>query len=292
MYLSRPESNFWEWDAMRFAESVVGVALAALACTPAWSADLSASDSCAVSGPNGKIQAEAGSWDDRGVDRESQYQGTASLSMPIGCALGLQLDAGRLSLGAAEALGVGGHIFMRDPQSFLLGLHATYEDWSFDFPATDVVIKRIGAEGELYLGQISLEAWAGLEDTQVTDANLFGKLAAAYYATDDLRLAAGLRQSGGFTSGMVAAEWQVSDTPLSFTAEAEMSEDESTSLKAGVKFYFGAAQKSLISRHREDDPEDGLFHSPGAAAQTAHNEGCLDDVPAEIFCVDEMPIRD
>ncbi|MFO1034843.1 MAG: hypothetical protein U1E15_12500 [Hyphomicrobiales bacterium] len=42
-----------------------------------------------------------------------------------------------------------------------------------------------------------------------------------------------------------------------------------TSATFGLKYYFGGEQKSLIRRHREDDPTDGLFNNAGAAATGA-----------------------
>ena len=267
---------------MKISGVVSGFAFALLMTLPAWSADVVAPDLCAVSGVNGKLAFEGGAWDANGFNNEELIQGVGSLSMPLGCMFGLQLDAGAGEFGDANSVGVGGHLFMRDPNSYLFGVHATYEDWSFDAPALDVTSWKVGAEGELYLGNISLEAWAGVEDTNRTSTDFFGKFTAAIYATDDLRLSAGIRHASDFTSGVIGAEWQVPDTPLSFTAEGQLGEDDFRSVAIGAKFYFGGTQKSLIDRHRQDDPEDGLFDFLGSAAsvgcQPVNSSGSDDEV--------------
>jgi hypothetical protein len=251
---------------MRVTGFFSSFAIALLLSVPGWAADVAKSDLCAVSGVNGKVHALAGGWDADNFDSEEAIAGIASLSIPLGCALGLQIDAGGGQFGDASSVGAGGHLFMRDPSSYLIGIHATYEDWSFEAPALDVNSVKIGAEAELYLGNISLEAWAGYEDTNRTDGDVFGKLTAAFYATDDLRLSAGLRHANDFTTGVLGAEWQMPDMPLSLTAEAQFGEDDYRAIAIGAKFYFGADQKSLIDRHRQDDPDDGLFDFLGSAA--------------------------
>lgn len=235
----------------------------------ALAADVVKSDFCAVSGFNGKVALEGGAWDQDNYGDNSVFDGIASFTMPLGCQFGLQVDAGAGTFGDADAVGIGGHLFTRDPNSYLLGVHGTYESWNFDSPNTDVDIFRIGAEAEAYLGNVSLEAWAGIQDSDNSGAEGFAKLTAALYATDDLRLSIAWHQSGDFSTGVAAAEWQLPDMPLSLTASAEFGEDDYMAITGGVKFYFGGTQKSLIDRHRNDDPADGLFNFTGATAAGA-----------------------
>ncbi len=285
---------------MKISGVVSGFAFALLMTLPAWSADVVAPDLCAVSGVNGKLAFEGGAWDANGFNNEELIQGIGSLSMPLGCMFGLQLDAGAGEFGDANSVGVGGHLFMRDPNSYLFGVHATYEDWSFNAPALDVESVKIGAEAELYLGNVSLEAWAGVEDTNRTSSDFFGKLTAAFYVTDDLRLAAGVRHSNDVTSGVIGAEWQMPDMPLALTADAEFGENDYQAFSIGAKFYFGAEQKSLINRHRQDDPDDGLFDFIGGAAGAASVPGgggppamnCENLEVEDPFCEPELPPRD
>jgi len=125
---------------------LVSVGLLALAASavPSWSADVPKSDLCAVSGTNGKLALEGGAWDENDYDNNTLLDGVATLTMPLGCALGLQIDAGAGTFGDADAVGVGGHLFMRDPTSYLLGVHGTYENWNFDAPSDDVGVVRVG----------------------------------------------------------------------------------------------------------------------------------------------------
>jgi hypothetical protein len=279
---------------MRISGIVTSFTFALLISVPAWAADVAKTDLCAVSEVNGKVYGEGGLVDADGIDSDGKFQGVGSLSMPLGCQLGMQFDAGAGSFGAADALGVGGHLFMRDPQSYLFGIHGTYENWDFDDVSGSVDVWHVGAEAEFYFDSLSLEAWAGLEDTSVTNADFFARLTAAAYVTEDLRLAAGLRHSNDFNSGVINGEWQLSSMPLSLTAEAEFGEDSYMALTAGIKFYFGGEQKSLIDRHRQDDPADGLFDFIGAAAGIAEklNDGtladgnCNDGTAQDTCCID------
>ncbi|MFO1034841.1 MAG: hypothetical protein U1E15_12490 [Hyphomicrobiales bacterium] len=209
---------------------------------------------------------EGGAWDGDGISSQTVFDGVASFSMPLGCALGLQLDAGAGSFDLGSAAGAGAHLFMRDPSSYLLGLHGTYESWNFDAPATDVNFWTLAAEGELYLGNISLEGEAGLVDANVGSADFAGRLTAAYYLNDDFRMALGVHQLASYTTGIASAEWQMDSMPLSLTLEGQMGENGYQSATVGLKFYFGGEQKTLIRRHREDDPTDGLFNNQGGAA--------------------------
>lgn len=262
---------------MRFTVLLSGIAFALMTSASAMAADIVAPDLCAVSGFNGKLSAEGGVWDSDNTDSDGQFQGVGSFSLPLGCAFGFQADVGAATFGDADALGVGGHLFTRDPSSYLLGVHGTYEKWDFD-GGSDLNVYHIGAEGELYLGNVSLEAWAGVVDTDESKAKGFAKLTAAYYATEDLRLSVGLRQNDDFSSGVLGAEWQLGSAPLSLTAEGQLGEDDFMSLTAGVKFYFGGPQKSLIDRHRQDDPADGLFDFVGG---TKPGATCASEPPLD-----------
>jgi hypothetical protein len=258
---------------MRIAGLVSGIAFTLLMAASAQAADIS-SPSCAVSGPNGKVDLEGGMWDADNISKQTQFDGVGSFSMPLGCALGLQIDVGAGDFDVATAMGAGAHLFMRDPSRYLFGLHGTYENWDFDAPFNDVKLWTMSAEAELYMGSFSLEGAAGFEDTNLSSAGFAGRLTAAYYLNDDFRLALGVHQFDKFTTGVAAAEWQMPSMPLAFTLEGQMGEEGYRSATAGLKFYFGSGQKSLINRHREDDPADDLFHNAGAAASAS---GVLSD---------------
>lgn len=262
---------------MKSTTGIVGAfGIMLLASVPAWAADYSPpaySNLCAVSGLNGKIYGEGGAFDQDSNGGNGEFQGVGSLSFPLGCMLGAQVDGGAGKFGDFSAVGVGGHLFMRDPTSHLIGVHATYENWDLDTLGDNVGVWRVGPEAELYLGNISLEGWAGFEDGEHTDARFFARLTAAYYVTENLRLSVGWKHSDDFNSGVIGGEWQLSGMPVSLIADAEFGDDNLSSVMGGVKFYFGSTDKSLIDRHRQDDPFDGLFDFLGAASNLVNPGG-------------------
>jgi hypothetical protein len=273
---------------------IVGLSSFLMASVPSWAADYAApsEDLCAVSAVNGKIHGQGGAYDSDESDGDL-FQGVGSMSFPLGCMAGAQVDVGAGHFGDFNALGLGGHLFFRDPTMYLIGLHATYENWDLDeLSDDDISIWRVGPEVELYLGNVSLEAWAGWQEGDELDSSFFGRFTAAFYATENLRLAAGIRHSDEFTSGVVSAEWQLSNAPLSLTAEGELGEDDFTSVLGGVKFYFGGTTTALIDRHRYDDPPDGLFDFAGSASSlssdTPNGEECNDGCCTDECCDGEV----
>jgi len=220
----------------------------------------------AVSGPNGKFELDLGGLSD---PSSAMFRAGASFSLPVGDTFGLQGD---LAVGSFADEWVGGgalHAFTRDPSSYLIGVTA-------GVVATDgAVLGAIGAEGELYLDRLSLEGWAGwaaidYDDVLVPDDDgFFGIGDLAYYPTDDWRLSIGVASILGSESLRLATEYQFSDfgMPFSGTAEARYYDTGAWSAKIGIKGYFGGdPDKSLIDRHREDDPPNralSLFSAAG-----------------------------
>ncbi len=80
----------------------------------------------------------------------------------------------------------------------------------------------------------------------------------ALYATDDLRLWAGYRHWNDIHIGAAGAEYQLpmqwGGTSAALFAEGRIGEDDYKAIWGGLRFYFGAEPKSLMRRHREDDP--------------------------------------
>jgi hypothetical protein len=84
----------------------------------------------------------------------------------------------------------------------------------------------------------------------------------AFYASENLRLSVGASTVAGFESANAGLEWFMGDTglPLSLTVDGQLGEDGYTSIQAGLSLYFGGEDKSLIRRHREDDPRLHFFN--------------------------------
>jgi hypothetical protein len=209
----------------------------------------------AVSQPNGKIAAFGGT-QDGGI-----YGVTGSITVPLSFAYGLQLD-GMVGSGKDAAFyGVGGHLFWRDPSKGLLGLYGSYVSWGLDGDPVGspggAEVGKIGAEGEAYLGRFSLEGLAAYQFG--TYHGFAGKALLAYYPTDNFRIDGGLRYlQGPGAIGMIDVEWQPhAGSGLSLYASGSFG-DGYTQVLGGLRYYFGDNGKSLIQRHREDDPGNSL----------------------------------
>jgi hypothetical protein len=135
----------------------------------------------------------------------------------------------------------------------------------------------IGVEGEVYLDRVSLEAWAGVGGLNYDDpllADLTGVFIfadAGYYVTDDIRVTAGVSHLLGENSLHLGAEYLMRDfsVPVSLTADLRVTHTGAYSIMGGIKGYFGGndSGKSLIGRHREDDPWNralSLFTAAGS----------------------------
>jgi hypothetical protein len=239
----------------------------------------------AVSGPNGKFELALGGI----TDPESAiFHAAGSLSLPVGDAFGLQGDLSVQNVNGDWAVGGALHAFTRDPNSYLLGLTAGFVS------ADGATLAAIGPEAELYLDRVSLEFWAGwaaleYDDAMLSDDDGFFALGdLAYYVTDDWRISIGGASVLGSEWLKLATEYQFSDLsmPISGTAEFRAYDTGAFSAMIGIKGYFGADPgKSLIDRHRQDDPPNRALDLFGAASllnATAEpqgpvldNEGCI-----------------
>jgi hypothetical protein len=121
------------------------------------------------------------------------------------------------------------------------------------------------------LAVISIEATAGVMDLggDLNGTKFYGVGDLALYATDNLRLTVGASSVANFESAHLGAEWYLADIglPASLTVNGRAGEHGFTSIMAGFSFYFGGEDKSLIRRHREDDPRNrslDIFGAGGA----------------------------
>ena len=209
----------------------------------------------AISGPNGKLQGSAGWADINDLSSDGIFRGGAAFSFPVGDMFGIQADLAAVDAFGDSAVGGALHAFTRDPNSYLLGVYGGYVD------ASSSNIWYVGPEAELYLGNISIEAIGGFMDvsgsgsSSGSEAYVVADL--ALYATDNFRLSIGASSVAGFEAGRAGLEWFMADTvnlPVSLTLDGQVGENGFTSVMAGLNLYFGGEDKSLIRRHREDDP--------------------------------------
>jgi len=201
----------------------------------------------------------------------------ASLALPVGDSLGVQIDGflhdrdtdGPVS--RKQIYGLGGHVFSRDPDTGLFGIYAGFVEQEDAF----LTSQSIALEAEFYLDNMSLEFLAGADvleiddglfSTSATETFFAGEAVAAFYPNENLRLYGGVAHNFEETRALAGVEWQVSDdlqAPTLF-AKAELGEDF-TSVAAGISFFFWGDNKSLIRRHREDGVQNRLQDNLAAA---------------------------
>jgi hypothetical protein len=216
----------------------------------------------AVDGWNGKVAADGGTYNDKAF-----YGGEGSLSVPLGCEFGFQLDTSGGSFDSSSIFSVGGHLFWRNPNIGLLGLYGSYSRWD---QFTGVTANHIGPEAEWYFGRWTVEGVAGVEFGNSASGQIgpsivtydiatrfFDQINLAYYLNDNLKVFLGHRYLGGKNAVAIGGEWGVpvgAGTMGSLFVEGRYGEDNATGVWGGIRFYFGQKDKSLIQRHREDDP--------------------------------------
>jgi hypothetical protein len=240
----------------RAAFLMTGTIAAGMYGSLAMAADISSPSTLpAVSGPNGKVEIGGGFTDLNDLSSDDIFKGGAALSFPVGDMFGIQADLSAVDAFGETAVGGAMHAFTRDPNSYLLGAYGGYVD------AGSSNVWYVGPEAELYLDNISIEAIGGYMDISSVGSKFYAVGDVALYATDNLRLAVGASTVAGFDSAHAGMEWFMGDTglPASLTLDGRVGEDGFTSVTAGLSLYFGGEDKSLIRRHREDDPRIRFF---------------------------------
>ncbi len=113
-------------------------------------------------------------------------------------------------------------------------------------------VGKVGVEGEAYLDRFSLE---GLFAYQFgTTSGLAARGTLAYYPTDDLRLDIGAFHLAGVGAGIRGGlEWSPQGQHFSLFGDASTANGGVTAV-GGLRVFFGDKSKSLIDRHRQDDP--------------------------------------
>ncbi len=219
----------------------------------------------AISGINGKFSGFGG-WEEYGFGPDGGIFGVdGSISIPIGERYGFQLDGMAASVDGNFIGGAAGHLFWRRPETGLIGI---YSSWvTRNYPSVDTW--RIGVEGEYYSGPFSIEAVVGYENPHkwstpilpIAESQVFAIADLAYYATPDLRFSLGYRRLFDIDIAAIGAEWQLPTDFIGGTslfAEGRLGRDDFASVWAGLRVYLGAQNKTLIRRHREDDPRNWL----------------------------------
>jgi hypothetical protein len=229
-------------------------AAAALLCVFGSSAE--AQQGPAVSAPNGKIEFDAGALTLPSSAFVARAAGT--LTVPIGERFGLQAD---LSASTAPGFITTGalHVFTRDPATYLIGGTLGF------VRSPGATVLAAGPEAELYLDRWTLEAWGGIAaaypaaSATPNRVGPFGMVNAGYYVTDNWRLSLGVSWLDGYGALQAGSEYLLDGPaiPVALTTELRAGQDGALRAMLGLRAYFGPdPDKSLILRHREDDPSD------------------------------------
>jgi hypothetical protein len=261
----------------------------------------------AVDGINAKIEGYGG-----GANHSNGFYGTTgSLSVPLAQQWGLQLDGGVAgSENGIRTYGGAGHLFWRDPSIGLLGAYGSYSRRNgtefhalgtrSDGTLVDVNLGqisantgRVAAEVEVYFSRWTFGGVAGAEMISINSTLLgsavpnrfFDSVRAAYYPTDNFQAYIGHTYTGDTHVLTLGSEYGFAlggGRMASLFANGWIGEGGGNGARAGLPIYFGQHDKSLIDRHRQDDPpwqptyteRDLLADQGGCAAARQQEKVC------------------
>lgn len=244
----------------------------------------------AVDGFNGKVSGGAYYYDVDNLGDSAGFYGDVSFAAPLGDRFGVQADAAILAGDGDAVYGGALHAFTRDPSFYLAGIYGEL----VGSDSFDGALYKVGPEAELYLGRFSVEAFAGVQgSTEGGDVYFNGDLVGAFYPTDNLRLSAGVATAFEEVYGKAGAEFAYQTTsgfaPAVFVDSAF--NDDFVSVRGGLRVYFGSKSKSLIERHRQDDPKNRIGDTlDGFVALGANEAGNIAE-PIVIDC-EETPLTE
>jgi Chaperone of endosialidase len=205
----------------------------------------------AVSNINGKLEIIGGFLDGDGTGIAG-----ASMALPLGHYLGLQLDVAGGNTDSDDVVGYGSHLFLRDPDVGLLGALLTRTGRSGDY------VNRYGFEGEYYAARWTLAANGGTQ-TGFLGGTWHADIDGRYYLHDNLVLDAG---ASGFSDEKLThfgVEWRSQNfnfiPGLSLFADAGVGTEDNDYVFAGVRIYFGMNDRTLKQQHRENDPINSVI---------------------------------
>jgi len=191
---------------------------------------------------------------------------TGSFAAPLGHDFGILMDATSAAFNGGGLFGGGALAFARDPGIGLIGpsiqvMHSTTSGgYSFGFGA-------INWEG--YWGRVTPFGSVGAAVIENAGTFLAGGGGIALYPTDNVALVASVSSVAGQTIYSGGIEYLL-DEPIGTSAASLFvngfgGSNYSGGVLAGVslKFGRGSERKTLIRRHREDDPVSAPYSGSG-----------------------------
>ena len=130
----------------------------------------------------------------------------------------------------------------------------------------------------------------GVTKSYAVKSRLFDQINFNYYPDDNLMLSLGHRYLVGKNAVAFGGEYGIglkNGVMASLFAEGLVGEGNFHGVLGGVRFYFGQKDKTLINRHREDDPTDwgGSFNGQGNGLSTNVNN--IQVTTPQFVCTDQ-----
>jgi hypothetical protein len=222
----------------------------------------------AVSAPNAKLSIEGGLGGAQGIPTLGQGFVSGSFTFPIAQQWGVQLDATGGSVAKQFTGGAGGHIFWREPKTALIGLTGGIAN------VAGATFGRFGAETDIYVNNaLTLSAAGGYQTgatstRAIVNKGFYGNVGATLYPDPNLAISLGVSRTPNVFGAYASAEYQPEGWKgVSLFVNGTVAEHRQFAVRGGLVLYFGK-DKSLIRRHREDDPVN-LLNGPGGGVTWA-----------------------
>lgn len=212
--------------------------------------------------------------------------GAGAISIPLGHSFGIQLDGLSGLFDNAYSGGGAGHFFWRDPDKGLIG---AYGSGLYSALTGGRGVWQAAGEAEAYLDRFTISGLVGVQGytnntyntyyqallepkmalshsgfySSTNPNRFFDDVFIAYYPIDDLKLAVGHIYSHGVNGASIQAEYLLpqfrgSGTAVATYVEGVVGANNNSIAMGGIKIYFGNHDKTLIRRHREDDPSQHI----------------------------------
>lgn len=194
-----------------------------------------------------------------------------TITVPISHQFGAQIDLGSGAFGNKANGSAAGHLFWRDPEQGLVGV---YGSGIYSTRANGRTMWNAAGEFEKYIGNWTGKALIGIQgfgfnttyssfygkpSTFSQPDRFFDKVSLSYYPIPDLAFTVGHIYSKN-TNGVngeieyIAPQFRGGEIAPAAYVTATYGWNNASVVMAGIRVYFGNHDKSLIQRHREDDP--------------------------------------
>ena len=223
--------------------------------------------------------------------------GIGTLTVPLGHAFGAQVDLGSGAIGNRPRGEASTHLFWRDPDKGMIGVLGSgmllgskvgrgvwtaageFEAFLDRFTARTVIGMQGSSAYTANLSRRQIKAYGGRQ-AFITPDYFHDLTEVTFYPIDDLALSAGHIYSFGRNAVTGEVEYMLPQfrggniAPSVFVSGA-YGWNASSNIMAGLRVYFGNHDKSLIRRHREDDPKiKQSYLTPTITPMSGGNEGC------------------